>query len=98
MYDQNKSGSLTNFEIQKYYQSELKFNGAYSRNNLSKINGAYVINLDEYKPIEMHWIALYANGNNGGAFDDVTYFDCFGVEHIKKETKKIHGKQKCHNK
>ena len=41
----------------------------------------------------MHWIALYANGNNGGAFDDVTYFDCFGVEHIKKETKKIHGKQ-----
>ena len=46
----------------------------------------------------MHWIALYANGNNGGAFDDVTYFDCFGVEHIKKETKKVHGKQKCHNK
>ena len=28
---------LTNFETQKYYQNELKFNGIYSRNNLSKI-------------------------------------------------------------
>ena len=28
---------LTNFETQKYYQSEPKFNGVYSRNNFSKI-------------------------------------------------------------
>ena len=28
---------LTNFEIQKYYQKELKFNDVYSRNNLPKI-------------------------------------------------------------
>ena len=35
---------LTNFEIQKYYQNEAKFNGVYSRNNLSKIKDrAYVI-------------------------------------------------------
>ena len=27
---------LTNFEIQKYYQSKPKFNGVYSRNNLPK--------------------------------------------------------------
>ena len=27
---------LTNFEIQKYYQNEPKFNGVYSRNNLPK--------------------------------------------------------------
>ena len=27
----------TNFEIQKHYQSETKFNGVYSRNNSSKI-------------------------------------------------------------
>ena len=27
---------LTNFEMQKYYQNELKFNGVYLRNNLSK--------------------------------------------------------------
>ena len=27
---------LTNLEIQKYYQNELRFNGVYSRNNLPK--------------------------------------------------------------
>ena len=65
---------LTNFEIQKYYQNESKFNGVYSRNNLSKINsGAYIINLDEYESIGTHWIALYVNAEN------VTYFDSFGV-------------------
>ena len=39
---------LTNFEIQKYYQNESRFNGIYYRNNLSKKikDGAYVINLD----------------------------------------------------
>ena len=30
--------SLTNFETQKYYQKEPKFNGVYSRNDLPKIN------------------------------------------------------------
>ena len=46
------SRPLTNFEIQKYYQNEPKFNGVYSRNNLPKIkDGAYVINLDEFKLI-----------------------------------------------
>ena len=33
---------LTNFEIQKYYQNEPKFNGVYSRNNLSKIKGRHI--------------------------------------------------------
>ena len=27
---------LTNFEIQRYYQNEPRFNGVYSRNNLPK--------------------------------------------------------------
>ena len=27
---------LTNFEIQKYYQNEPRFNGVYSKNSLSK--------------------------------------------------------------
>ena len=45
---------LTNFEIQKYYQNESRFNGVYSRDNLPKIkNGAYVINLDEYLILEL---------------------------------------------
>ena len=51
---------LTSFEIQKYYQDEPKFNGVYSRNNLSKMKDeAYITNLDEYAYIETHWIALY---------------------------------------
>ena len=29
--------SLTNFEIQNYYQTEPKFNGIYSRNNFPRI-------------------------------------------------------------
>ena len=71
---------LINFEIQKYYQNESKFNAVFSRNNLPKIrDGTYVINLSEYKSIETHWIALYANDNNA------TYFYSFGVEHIPKE-------------
>ena len=41
---------LTYFETQKYYQNEPKFNGVYSSNNLPKIkDGAYVINVDEFK-------------------------------------------------
>ena len=34
---------------------------------------AYVINIDEYKSIEMHWIALYVNSDN------VTYVDSVGI-------------------
>ena len=38
------------FEIQKYYQNEPKVNDVHSRNNLPKEkDGAYEINLDEYK-------------------------------------------------
>ena len=41
--------SLKNFEMQKHYQNEPKFNGVYSSNNLPKIKGkVYVINLDEF--------------------------------------------------
>ena len=44
---------LTNFEIQKYYENELRYNGVYSRDNLPKKikYGAYVINLDEYADV-----------------------------------------------
>ena len=49
------SHPLTNFEVQKYYQNEPKFNGVYSRINLPKItNGTYVINLDAFKSKETH--------------------------------------------
>ena len=47
--------------MQKYYQNELRFNGAYSRDNLPKQikNGAYVINLDEYKDTATQWVDLF---------------------------------------
>ena len=75
---------LTNFEIQKYYQNELRFNCVYSRDNLPKIkDGAYVIDHDKYSDIGTQWISLYVQNN------DVTYFDSFGVEHIPKEILKF---------
>ena len=83
---------LTNFEIQKYYQNDPRFNGVYSRDNQPKIKcGTYVKNLDEYSDTRTHWVALYVgraspkdlNNNN------VTYFDSFGVEHIPKEIKEF---------
>ena len=65
-------------KFSKYYQSESRFNGVYSRDNLpNKIKDeAYVINLDEYFDIGTHWVALYVKNN------DVTCIDSFGVEHI----------------
>ena len=75
---------LTNFEIQKYYQNEPRFNGVYSRDNLPKIkDGVYVINLDKYSDTGTHWVALYVHNNN------VIYFDSFSVEHIVKEIKAL---------
>ena len=65
---------LTNFEIQKYYENEPRFNGVYSRDNLLRImDEAYIINLDEYSDIGTDWVALWVDNN------DVTYFDSFCV-------------------
>ena len=64
---------LTNFEIQEYYQNEPRFNGVFSRDNLSNTtkNGAYVINLDKYHDIGTHWVALYVNNKI------VTYYEIY---------------------
>ena len=68
---------LKNFETQKYYQNEPKFNGVFSRNDLPKTQeGTYVVNPEEFKLIGTHWIDLHVNCNN------IIYFDRFGVEHI----------------
>ena len=79
---------LKNFEMQKYYQSESRFNGVFfSRNNLPKKikDGAYIINLDEYADVGTHWIALFCNRN------EIVYFDSFGVEHVPEEIKEFVG-------
>ena len=78
---------LRNFEIQKYYQNEPRFNGVYSRDNLpEKIRGvAYIINYDEYADIGTRWIALFCNRS------EVVYFDSFVVEHVTEETKEFIG-------
>ena len=46
----------TNFEIQKYYKNEPRFNGVFSTDNLPKKikDGAYVINLDEHADTSTH--------------------------------------------
>ena len=82
-----KPHPLTNFEIQKYYENESRFNGVFSRDNLPKKikDGAYVINLDEHKDTGTHWIALFCNRN------EIVYFDSFGVEHIPEEIKEFIG-------
>ena len=43
------------------------------------MDGTYVVNLNEYKLVGTHWIALYVNGNN------VTYYYSFRAENIPKE-------------
>ena len=80
---------LANFQIQKYYQNEPKFDAVYSTNNLPNIRfeayGAYAINLDEFRSIGIHWIDLYVNVNN------IKYSDSFGVEHIPRKIRKFIG-------
>ena len=69
--------------MQKYYQNEPRFNGAYSRDNLpDKVkHGRYINKFWWGFNIGTHWIALDATNGN------ITYFDSFGVEHIPKEIK-----------
>ena len=78
---------LTNFEIEKYYENESRFNRVFSRDNLpEKIkNGAFVIHFDEYLDTGTHWIALFCKKN------EIVYFDSFGVEHIPEEIKEFIG-------
>ena len=56
-----------------------------NNNNNNIKNGAYVINLDEYRDIGTHWVALYVNNKT------IIYFDSFEVEHIPKEIMNFFG-------
>ena len=50
------SHSLTNFEIQKSYENEPRFNSIYSGKNLPKTikDGACIIDLDEYADVSTY--------------------------------------------
>ena len=78
---------LTNVQIQKYYQNELRFNGVFSGDNFPKIikYGAYVINLDGYADFGKLWIALCFSRI------EIVYFDSFVEEHVPEEIKKFFG-------
>ena len=88
---------MNKFEIQRYYKNKLRFNGVCLRNDLLVVavpapthaaqikDGACVINLEEYKSIGTHWVALYVNGDN------VKHFESFEVEYNPKEIKNYIG-------
>ena len=80
---------LTNFEIQKCYQNETRFNGVYFRNNLPKKikDGTYVINLDEYADVGTHWIALFCRRNRKLK----QFIFPFDVEHVLMKLKNFLG-------
>ena len=46
-------------------------------------NGAYLINLDEYKDVGTHWISLFCNRS------EIVYFDSFGFEDVPEEFKEF---------
>ena len=77
--------TLTKFEIQTCYLNGPRFKGVYDRDNFPKTvkDGAYIINLDEYADVGIHWISLHVKDI------DVIYFGSFGVKHVPKEIKKI---------
>ena len=80
---------LTNIEIQRYFENEPRFNDVFSRDNLpKKINdGTYLINLDEYADVSIHWIAVFCNRN------EIVCFDSFSVEHVPEEIKEFVGNE-----
>ena len=70
--------------MQNYCQIEPIWNGIFSGNDLLKIkDGGYLRNLDEFKSIGIHWIAIYTSVNN------ILYLDRYGVENIPKEIKSL---------
>ena len=57
-----------------------RFNGAFSRKNLSRIkDGASVINLDDKNSKRTHWVSILIDRNIA------IYFGSFGIEYIPQE-------------
>ena len=73
--------------------NDCRFNGVYSRNNLSRIkDGEYVISLDDKNSEGTHQVSLIIDKNSAA------YFDSFGIEYIPLEVlNKIRDKSITHN-
>ena len=48
-------------------------------------DGTYVINLDEFANVGIHWVAFFCSRN------EIVYFDSFGVEHVPDKIKDFIG-------
>ena len=58
------ASSSSSINITFYFNYEPRFNGAFLRNNLSRIrDGVYVINLDDKKSKGKHWVSLFTDWN-----------------------------------
>ena len=85
---------LTNFEIQKYYQNEPRFNGSFSRDNLPRIkDGAHIVNLDEYSDSGTHCVALHLGEaspkdvqNNNVTYLILSEQNIFGKKFVNNKT------------
>ena len=75
--------TLTNFEIQKYYENDGVYLMVFILETIQnkERNGANVINLDEYADVGTHWIVLFCNRS------EIVYFDSFGVQHVPEDVK-----------
>ena len=84
---------LNNIEITNHFSYEPRFNGFFSRNNISRIkDGAYVINRDDENSTGTHWVSLFIDRNTA------VYFDYFGIEYIPQEVlNKIKDQSITHN-
>ena len=84
---------LNNIEITNYFKYEPRFNGVFSRKNLSRIkDGVYVINVDNKNSKGTHEVSLFIDKNIA------IYFESFGTEYIPLEVfNKIRDKTITHN-
>ena len=68
--------------------------------NLDFMNGAYVINLDEYVDVGTHWIALYVLNNDASYLDSLqsnTFLEGLSILLIIKICKQTYSKYKHKN-
>ena len=64
----------------KYFNYKPRFNGVFSRDNLSRIKDeGYVINLDDKESKGTHRVSLFIGRNNA------VYEDSAGIEYIQQE-------------